>query len=315
MSNYNELYRNYGIPSLPCGTFFDKVLWVSSVFGGADNDGQGPDRPLATIGGVKGAWAKAVSGAAQKDTTHGTLVIVMKGHTESISAADYGSDLGSKKRVYTVGQGEGDERGLLTWTAATSTLLLDTDNLVLDNLRLALEPGTGTVTVAAPITMSGNSCGLRRCQIDAGTDANNLVTVGITVTGDRCFMEDVDLKSATAAEATTFIRLTGADRFRMDRCIIEGATTSTTVGVVQFLTTASVNCRFRNSTFKNFKASSVHAVTGLAASSGYMIECNFGILDDATLAGFVTPANFQSYRCKTSNITGEAGGETSTVSA
>lgn len=312
-SNFTSIAIN-GIPVLPAGIYFDRVLWVSSVYGGSANDGLSPDRPLATVGGTAGAWAKAVTGASGRNTAHGTLVICMKGHAESISSADYGSDLGSNKRVYTISQGEGDERATLTWSAATSTLLLDTDNLVLDNFNLHLEPTTGTVTVAAPITISGNSCGLRRCKINAGTDASNLVTVGITITGKRCFLEDVDMVSATAAEATTFIRLTGADRLRMTRVFIEGATSSTTVGVVQLLTTASVNVRIKECWFKNFKALSVHAVTGLASSSGVCQDSDFGILDDSTLAGFVTPANFQFYRCFTTNLTGETGAAKTTVS-
>lgn len=313
-SNFTDL-SVYGIPVLPAGVYYDRVLWVSSVYGGSANDGQSPGRPLATIGGTAGAWAKAVSGAAGRNTSHGTLVIVMKGHAESISSADYGSDLGSNKRIYTVGQGEGDERGTLTWTATGSTLLLDTANMVLDNLNLALEPTTGTVTVAAPITISGASCGIRRCKIDAGTDASNKVTVGITVTGARCFMEDVDMVSATAAESTTFLRLTAATRFRMKNVIIEGATSSTTVGVIQLLTTASTSLRIDNCFFKNYKASSIHAVTGMAASGGVVRDTDFGILDNATLTAWVTPADVQFFRCKVSNLTGEAGGEKDVISA
>lgn len=316
MSNFASLYEQYGIPAIPSGTFFDRVLWVSSVFGGADNDGRDPERPLASVFGAKGAWAKAVSGAAAKDTAHGTLVIQMKGHSETISAADYGSDLGSNKRIYTTSQGHGVERATWTWSAAGSTLLLDTDSLVIDNTNLNLEPGAGGVNVAAPITISGAGCGLRRCdRTRGGTDASNLVTVGITITGDDCFLDDVYLYSATAAEATTFLRLTAADRLKMSNVRILGATSSTTVGVMQLLTTATVSLEIDRCTFKNYKAASVHAVSGLASSGGECRDSNFGILDNATLAGWVTPADMQFYRCKTSNLTGEAGGETAVVSA
>jgi hypothetical protein len=119
--------------------------------------------------------------------------------------------------------------------------------------------------------------------------------------GNQCY-------GATAAECTTFLRVVGADRMVMKDCIIDGATSSTTVGVMQMLTTASTQVLIDNCTFVNRKALSVHAATGMAAATGMVRDCAFGIFDTATLAGFETEGNLQFSNCFTSNLAGENAG-------
>lgn len=244
------------------------------------------------------------------------VVVVLPGHDENVSSADQMSNLVAGTKI--LGIGNGADRPQLTWTVAAATFLFDVANVTLRNFVLNLcDTGNAGVTVAAPITVSAAGCEISDCQIQFGADANDIVTIGITTTAaaDDFTFDRNFCYGATAAECTTFLRLVGADRFRCRDTTIMGATSSTTVGVVQFLTTASTQCEFRRSTFINRKALSVHAVTGLASCSGVMSDCDFGILDTATLAGFVTPADFMGFRNKTVNTTGEQGGETSTVSA
>lgn len=279
LTNFPGGVSSFGIPVLPGGMFFDKVLWVNSAYGAAGNPGT-PSAPLASVFGANGAWAKAVSGASTNGLSAGTLVICMKGSTETISAADFGSDLGTNKRVYVVGQGDEVERPTWTWTVAGSTLLLDTTSLVLDNLNLNLEPGTGTINVAAPLTLSAAGCGLRRCKIRGGTDANNLVTVGITISAADCFLEQVTYYAATAAEATTHLRLTAADRLRVRDLYLFAATSAVGVGSVQFLTTASVQIDWQDFAIANNKAASTAAVSGMAAVSGFVRKGQLHVLNN-----------------------------------
>lgn len=287
LTNFPQGISSFGIPVLPGGLYFDRILWVNSAYGAAGNPGT-PNAPLASVFGTTGAWAKAVSGAGTNGLSAGTLVIAMKGSTETISAADFGSDLGANKRVYVVGQGDEVDRPTWTWSAAASTLLLDTDSLVLDNLNLNLEPGAGTITVAAPMTISGNGCGLRRCKIRGGTDASNLVTVGITITGDDCFLEQVTYYAATAAEATTHLRLTSADRLRVRDLYLFAATSAVGVGSVQFLTTASLAIDWQDFAIANNKAASTAAVTGMAGVTGFVRKGQLHVL--ANTAGELTTA-------------------------
>jgi hypothetical protein len=65
------------------------------------------------------------------------------------------------------------------------------------------------------------------------------------------------------------------------------------------------------------KAASIHVVTQMAGILGLVSDCAFGILDGATLAGWV-PAGAGDgpmfFRCYTANLAGESGALTTPVS-
>lgn len=248
----------------------------------------------------------------------GDTVYVLPGHEEDVSAADHLSNLVAGTNI--VGIGAGTNRPTFTWSAAASTLLLNVANVSIQNviMEMAGDPTlTAALSVAAPITVSAAGCSLIGCDIQTSIDADQLATIPITTTaaGDDFAILGCHLYGATAGESTTMIRLVGADRFLMDSCTVQGATSAVAVGVVQFLTTASLQVRVSNSTFINQKALSESAVTGMAAASGVFSNCGFGILDTSGTDGLTTPALFQMYNCKTSNTAGESGTDTTPVSA
>lgn len=247
----------------------------------------------------------------------GDIVVCLPGHSESISTADAMSNLVAGTRI--IGLGRGTLRPKLTWTAAAATFLFDVANVELSGfwLEMAGDPaGTTALSVAAPITISAAGCAIRDCIIRTSVDADQLATIPITTTAaaDDLTLEDLVMFGATAGESTTFVRLVGADRLIMRRCRLMGATSSTTVGVVQCITTASTDILVEDCAFQNRKAASVHAFTGLAAVSGIVRRCQFGILDNATLAGLVTPGDLQGFANRTANLAGEQGQETTVQS-
>lgn len=272
---------------------------VSSAAAGrrVTSKGERYDEPLETLFGTGAGVAGKLDGALAK--THnadlGTCIRVLRGHTESISAANMGIDMGTRKRIHIIGEGDETERPTLTFTAAAATWLLNTDSLVIENFNINLDGGTTGFTVAAPLTISGNGCGFRRCKFRGGTDAANKVTVGITWTGKDGFMEDCIYNGATAATATTHLRLTAADRFRATRLRIDAATTAVGVGVVQFLTTASLNMDWRECFFRNNLAASTQAFGSFAANTGAMHYCNAGILAGSTATAIDHAAGSMNY--------------------
>lgn len=293
---------------------FAKVLFVGAATGGHQTapSGESYENPAPTLLSV--LKSGVVDGADR-----GTLIVIRKGHTESISAADYFSLQGARKRITIRGEGVGVERGTFTWTAATSTWLFDTDSMVLENLNLNMDPGTGTVNVAAPITVSGAGCAIRDCTIRMGTDANSKVTIGITTTaaGDDLVLERNLIYGATAAEATTLIQLVGADRLVMRDNYIAGATSAVGVGIVRFATTASLNIVLERNTYINRKALSTCAVTGLAGVSGVSRDEHFAYLDTSSLTPWLTSTGIMTFHRPTvTNTAGETGTEVvGTVSA
>lgn len=256
---------------------------------------------------------------AQCTAGKGDVVIVLPGHAENISSADHMSNLKAGTQI--IGCGAAGLRPTFTWTAADATFLLDVANVRMSNLILNLEPGTGTVTVAAPITISAAGCGIYDCKIRMGSSATAKVTIGITTTAAADDLEIIGCKiySATAAECTTMIQFVGADRLQFHGNTVVGATSAVGVGVIRFLTTESTDIALFENHVRNNKALSTAAITGMALNSGVADYLFMSVLSDAaaaltgawgTVAGMVFGAN-----CYVTNLIGERGALFGTPSA
>lgn len=266
---------------------YAKVLYVGSTTGGhqTSSSGDSYETPAPTLLSV---FKQGVVDSADR----GTLIVVRKGHTENISAADYFSLIGARKNITIIGEGEGVERPSFTWTVAGSTWLFDTQGIVLKNCRLFLAGphAAGTaVTVAAPITVTGAGCAIVGCDIKAGFDADQIVTVGLFVTtgGDSFRFTNNIVRALVAAPMTTFMRLTAVDNTLIDDNEITVATTAAAVGVVQALTTAPTNTVISNNIMNNLKSDSTCAITPIAAQTGRLCD-NYFIIQSTGLAHITT---------------------------
>jgi hypothetical protein len=237
---------------------------------------------------------------------YGDIVFVLPDHTENVASADQMSSLVAGTKI--IGLGAGNLRPTFTWTVAAATFLFDVANVGIDNCILNFTSATTAgVTRAAPITVSAAGCFITNCRITFGTDADDIITRGVTTTaaaddfnfsGNHCF-------GALAAEVEeTFLELVGADRLVMHDCVIDGATDAAAVPLVRFITTKSLNIDVQRCVFVNRKAASDKAVLGMVANSGTVKDCHFGILDTVTLTGWTTEADVLFYNCSTSNTTG-----------
>lgn len=283
-----------------------QILFVGNRTGLPSGDGSSPEYPLATIGGAGGALAKL-----QGLTSRGHIIFVLPGHAESVSSADYFSHTSTADTFAIVGLGSGAARGTLTWTTSGSTWLIDTANVVVDNLILKLEPTTGTVNVAAPITISAAGATIRKCRIATGTDANNKVTIGITTTAaaDDFVFEDNDVFGAALATCTTFMRIVGGTRFRCRRNVITAGTTAAAVGVIQNLTTAATAALISDNVLHNSAASSTACITWALASSTGTIEYNRcrNMTDASNAQIVVTSGDMQLFENRGVNNSNENG--------
>jgi hypothetical protein len=249
----------------------------------------------------------------------GDVIQLLPGHTESISTADHWSNLGSKTGVTILGPLTGPP-AVFTWTATASTVLVngDAEHFCIDggpnrNIRLNFDPGSGSVNVTAPITVSEAGFKLRNVTCRFATDSNSKCTIGITTTADADDMEiyNCHFFGATTGEVTTFLHLVGTDRLRLVGNVFEGATSAVGVGIVRHATTAgtesqNIFCAFN--TYINRKASSTAAVTGLAGVTGTSIQELFHYLDNSSTTMWITsPGDMAYYNPRTVNLAGEAG--------
>jgi len=292
-----------------------KVFYVGTAAMLANYSDVGVGIQSRTFTDVNTALASCESG-------RGDVIFVLPGYTESIAAADSWSNLAAKTDITIVGMGGGTNRPTFTWTTATSTVLFDTANFKLLNCNLYLagaHAAGSALTVAAPITVSAAGCEISDCTIFFGFDADQLVTIGVTTTANADFFKFNRnyCYGATAAACTSFFYAVGADYLQMYDNTIIGGTSATTVGVLRFITTASIGIDLRRNNFVNMRAASIHAVTQMAGVLGLVSDCSFGILDGATLAGWV-PAGAGDgplfFRCYTANLAGESGALTTPVS-
>lgn len=229
------------------------------------------------------------AGLAECRPGMGDVVMVLPGHTESIATADAMSNLVAGTKI--VGIGRGSIMPKLTWTAAAATFLLDQANCSIEGMRLNTSPDSGTVTVAAPITVSATGCAITNCEFRTSVSATSLSTIPLTTTAaasDFEFSGNLML-GATAGACTTGIRFVGADRLRFTNNFVSVATSGVAVGAVQFLTTASTDIQMLYNYLQNRLASSTHALTGMAGLTGFVDHLD--MLVNTGIAGANTVTN------------------------
>lgn len=312
-TGYPGIVASYGQPN-PSGVASSmarywgggEVIFVGNRSGLKAGDGSSPTNPMSSLVGTGGALA-----ALQGTTGRGHVIFLLPGSSYSVDVADWASATAAASDFAIVGLGTGSARAALTWTISTSTWLLDTANVAIDGVRLNLEPTTGTVNVAAPFTVSAAGCAIRNCRIKAGTDANNKITIGITVTtgGDDFVFEDNHVTGAALATMTTFIRLTNVDAPVIRRNRIRCGTTAAAVGVIQELTTVCTNIDISNNILHNNAASSTACITAALASTTGDIYGNYcrNMTDGSNAQIVVTSGDvelFQNYGVNNSNETG-----------
>jgi hypothetical protein len=264
-----------------------------------------------------GFYASVASALAGCRANRGDRIVCLPGHTESLATAASWTWVAG---VSVIGTGTGDNRAAFTWTAAGSTNVMSAANCAIRNCNLFLagaDAAGSALTVAAPLTMSGAGCEVTDCEIKFGFDADQIVTQGVTVTGDRCKWLRNNAFGATAAECTAFMDLNAAHDFHMEDSTFLGATSNVAVGLVRFVTAASLNVRLIRNTYINKKASSTCAVTGLANVSGVSRDEHFAYLDTSSLTPWLTSTGIMTFHRPTvTNTAGETGTEVvGTVSA
>lgn len=275
-----EIFPGYVV--IPTG---GKVIYVHSS-GASALDQLPPGMP----GNPDGFFTSINAALATVRNNRSDNIIALPGHTDTISAADSWSNLGSNGGVNIYGLGEGNNQATIAFTAAAATILFDQPNLRLDGFRINMEPTTGTVNVAAPITVSAAGCRIRNNRIFFGTDANNKVTIGITTTAaaDDFTFEDNQAYGAALATCTTFLRIVGGARARILRNTLVGGTTAAAVGLIQNLTTAATNALIEGNNVHNNAASSTACITwALANSTGWIRKNACRNMTDASVAHIV----------------------------
>lgn len=229
-------------------------------------DKQGGNRTFATV-------VAALADANVVDA-RGDVILVLPGHTESISSA--GALTVSKSGVSIIGLGNGDARPTFTFdTATTATAVVSAANVLFQNVIVNF---TGIDAVAAPITVSAAGVTFDGCKfINATASAQSTLGIITTAAGTKLTVKNSMFTGTADAGTTSVIRIVGGADAVIENNIFHGAYTSS-VGAIENITTAATNLSIKGNTINNLTASSTKAITVVADTTGIIANNRMQIL-------------------------------------
>ncbi len=154
--NKNQTYYP-GASQLPPLFGSQRYIFVCSVNGSSVATGEDDTFPISTLdGGINAANA-------------GDVIVVLPGHTETITAAS-GVDI-DKDNLKIIGLGYGTQIPTIEFNHADATVTVDADNIYIENIRF--NSSITSVTVGVDVIAGATDCIINRCIFDidlAATD-------------------------------------------------------------------------------------------------------------------------------------------------
>jgi hypothetical protein len=227
---------------------------------------------------VEAALTQCVSG-------RGDVVVALPGHTENLTSTDAWSVVAG---VRIMGLGGITNRPVFTFTAATSQVDIDVENVRIEGCKFlcAGPAGTTALSVAAPfnVTAAGFQFVGNECQV--GIDADQLCTnmMLLAAGADDTLIANNYIYGALAAEITTIVTTAGAvDRLKIIGNIMSAAVATAATGVLLDLDNAAIiECYILGNRLQNKTASSKYVIDGHASSTGIIDGNRFFTADGGT---------------------------------
>lgn len=268
---------------------------------GTGKPGKDPDNPLSTIDG-------AINNCT---ANNGDLIIVMPGHTETISAAT--TLVPDTAGVSIIGLGRGADRPTLTFTAAASNIPISGAGTVMENFLLVT---SGTVDVTAMITVTAADVLLKDIEIRESAATSQVVDAIIGGSGsDRLAVEGLRfLGAAGDAGAAAVSVVAASDGVVIKDFNIDGTLSA---GCIENVTAAATNMVIGPGIARNRHASQDGSVVLTATTTGFVNDV-YGRSATNDADGFnlvFVGADAQFFNCLAVNADGEKGGSPLTASA
>ena len=247
-----------------------KVFWVNGssvladggIAGSISNKGT-YQQPFAT---VDYAIGRCTAG-------RGDIIMVMPGHTETISAAS-GVDL-DVAGVAIVGLGRGSLRPTFNFTATASTFTIAAANTAVSNCLFT----GGIDAVVSPIVVSAADCVIDSCEV---RDVTGQMTDGILTTAGATRLKILNHShdGAAAAGTNAAIAIVGGDGIEVTAKRIDG---NFAVGGIDIRTTATTDLHVHDvEYFRTRNAADIFIVDTITASTGQVgPNCYLRLQDDA----------------------------------
>lgn len=289
-------YQIVGSPTETTG----RVVYVSSASAtGSDTSAHGgsPDKPCAT-------WAYAAANRVRANM--GDTIVLMPGHTETVSAAA-GLAL-SVAGVTHWGLGHGASRPTVNFSATASTMTITAASQTIYNVLFV-----GTIdAVVTPIVISGADCRLIGVETrdTSATQATDFITT--TAAANRLLVSGWIHRGDSAAGADTAISIVGGDGIIIENFWIDG---NFAVAAIENVTTAATNITIGGGNRMNYIRTRNAAdvlVTLVSTTTGNIGPNIYGRVQDhaANFPGaYVGDAAQHFAPLLICNLDGEAGGD------
>lgn len=263
ITNFPDGVSSFGMPMVGQGVPIARAYkFVCSTYGSNGNDGTLVS-PYATID-----YAIGTCTASRGDT-----IIVLPGHTETVTAAaGIALDVAG---VNIIGIGEGSIRPTVNFTTAVgASFAVTAANCLVRNIYFTggIDALTNPISVAAAdFTLDG--CEWR----DVTGQATDVILT--TAAANRMKILNHRHDGATAAGGASAIAIVGGDRIRIENFRIDG---NFSVGAIDIRTTATTDLEVANGWCRTRNAADIFLVDTITASTG-MIGPNIHLqlLDNA----------------------------------
>lgn len=222
-------------------------------------------------------------------------VIVLPGHSETLSGADAFSSLVAGTQIIGVGNPRATNAPTLSWATTASTFLLDVADVVVTGLKLAV---AGADNVTAPVTVSAAGCSVFNNVFAMGTSSALECAQGIVLAAgaDDAHVFANDFYNSGGAVCTNAIQISGAiarPRIFLNDIDVEAA--GATDGPIGVAAVATTQGRIFKNRVRNRRASAAVCVRIVdAASDGEIFENFFAVDADVTVVGGTISASASS---------------------
>lgn len=257
--------------------------------GASDYDGQ----PLASR-----IVTTLDAGLKQCRSNKGDIVVVLPGHSESVTASTFLASLVAGTRI--IGVGAGSFMPTLRITDTAGQLTLDDNNVNIRGMKLRLEGANG---ITKAILITGADVALLDCDIEvaSGATAKSAIAIEIGSGANRCTIAGCRIRGTATHNATDGIKVVAAvDGLRIcGNEMIFSATAGN--GLIHF-TAAATNCMVRDNLLYNTHTSSTAtiAVDNVASDGVFarnMSATTVGTGTAPTSTGIVFAGASSLWRC------------------
>lgn len=299
LTNFPGGIASFGMPVMPGAALIPPttgtVYFVHSGTGNNNNIGTDPGQPVATIDYAIGLCT----------ASKGDVIVVMPGHSESISGA--GAIAADVAGITIVGLGWGNLRPLITLHTATTTIAISANNVTFRNLRIA----TDVDAVVKVFNITGAGVTLDAVDFVETAACAALQFVLTTAAADDLTIQNCSwVQTQTAATALMeWIKLVGTDRVKIKNNFanLKGyATSNPANGVIVGGTTAANDVEITNNRFIITNSTGNVPISLLANTTGFA-GWNSVHSSKTALAGQIALANCygsENYASNTVNTSG-----------